>query len=105
MNPGSIELREYTFRGLIPEARDLLVTLYGSFDQYARAIDYDKKSKLEDACVLYSRSIEYPVCAIAALKSLNVYNGEKDDDAVAALHYELQEVISGVIGDTCSTCS
>ena len=104
MDPGSSKMREYTFRGLIKEARELLVTLYGSYEQYLRASDYESRFELEDACVLYSRSVEYPVCAIQALKMLHQYDGEKGDEALSALHFYLQARIAGKVEGTCNTC-
>lgn len=97
-------MREFTFKTLIYEARQLLVALYGSYEQYLVGVDFLDRYELEDACVLYSRSVEYSVCAVQALKMLGQYNGEKGDEALTSLHFYLQARINGNVESTCNTC-
>lgn len=104
MNGGSPEQREYTYRGLIQEAQELLSILYGSFSLYLVAHNFEEKWKLEEACVLYSRSIVYPVCAVQALMMIEQYDGEKGDEAISSLHFHLQRIIAGREEGTCSSC-
>lgn len=104
MDPGSPRLREYTYRGLIPEAQELLSVLYGSFSFYLVAHNFEERWKLEEACILYSRSIVYPVCAVQALKMIEHYDGERGDEAISSLHLHLQKLIAGREEATCSSC-
>ena len=108
MNPGSAEDREFTYYGVIPAARVLLITLYGSYESYLLGSDYVSKYAIEEACILYSRAIEQPVCSVAALKLIDRYDYESGDDAFAKLHFELHKIVTGEppvpVQSTCTSC-
>jgi hypothetical protein len=88
--------RKNTFANFLPETKELIIRLYGTYEAYIGVTDMasNPKNILEEACILYDRSAEFEGCAMEGIKLLGFSEKDVLEDASVTLYKFLLDKIN-----------